>query len=224
MLKKFIKPLLKKFVKSTFGIWIISRLVALYIKIIFYTIKWDENQLLKIRQYNSQSVILVFWHGRMLMMPKIWNMPKLTNVMISIHSDGELIAKSIEALGYKTIRGSTGKGGAAAFRKALKILKSESIAITPDGPRGPRNKINGYLLDIAAISGRPILFVNYSVAKSKIAKSWDAMLVPKAFSHGAVLCSDPIYVTKDNKEQLLIDLEAQFNQITDKADQMVGMK
>ena len=48
--------------------------------------------------------------------------------MISLSRDGEFIARAAERLGFPPIRGSTGrgdraadKGGAAAFREALRL-------------------------------------------------------------------------------------------------------
>jgi lysophospholipid acyltransferase (LPLAT)-like uncharacterized protein len=84
----------------------------------------------------GKSLILAFWHGRLLMMPTLYK-GKEVAIPISLHQDGELISRTVKYFGVRSIRGSTTRGGFSAMREMLKASEDGyDIAITPDGPRG----------------------------------------------------------------------------------------
>ena len=98
---------------------------------------YGRQQLLD-RSAAEQRVVVTLWHGQML--PIVWAHRQPTAVMISEHRDGEIIARIIGQLGFSAIRGSTSRGGARVLLEAVQVLRSGTdIAITPDGPRGPRH-------------------------------------------------------------------------------------
>ena len=65
-----------------------------------------------------RAVILAFWHRHLLLMPFAYGRGRIT-VLISLHRDGELVARTMERLGYDTTRGSTTRGGFAGLRGLL---------------------------------------------------------------------------------------------------------
>ncbi|NOR64739.1 MAG: DUF374 domain-containing protein, partial [Candidatus Scalindua sp.] len=87
----------------------------------------------------GKHAIYAFWHAHMLL-PGYVGRNLDVKVLISQHRDGEYIAQVIQRLGYSVARGSTTRGGAKALLRMIKQIKEESIslAITPDGPKGPR--------------------------------------------------------------------------------------
>ena len=98
------------------------------------------------------------------MMPLSWKKEKKINMLISEHPDGQLISKTVKYFGINTIYGSSSKGGTKAIRNIIQSLKSgESVGITPDGPRGPRMKINSAIIKIASLTGYKILPLSCSV-------------------------------------------------------------
>lgn len=136
--------------------------------------------------YPSEPFIVAFWHGELLMQPflykKIRGQHKIS-VMISEHFDGEIIARIISFFGFSSIRGSSSKGGARALIEAIKTSKEgEDIAITPDGPRGPRHSVEGGIVALAQKTGAKIVVFNYQASRSWRLKSWDKFVVPKPFS------------------------------------------
>ncbi|MBN8827949.1 MAG: lysophospholipid acyltransferase family protein [Sphingobacteriia bacterium] len=221
------KRILKRILKSHAFIKILALLISIYLKFLHLTIRWQGESKDALKNYKKENVILVFWHGRMLMMPFLWPKPRKMNVLISHHSDGEIIAKTIEFLGYKLIRGSSSKGGTQALRSILTTLKNNSVAMTPDGPRGPRMKISGALTTIAKISGKPIILVTYSTEKAKVLKTWDKMILPKFFSKGYALASQPIYVNKriseEETKKLELEIEEKINNMTFEVDKIAGI-
>lgn len=222
-MKKFIKKILK----SRLFLFLLSKFIALYIRFIFLTIKWQGDSKHILKQYRNDKIILVFWHGRMLMMPFLWHNPKNMHVLISHHRDGEIIARTIKNIGYNLIRGSSSKGGVNAVKEIFKTLKNSAIAITPDGPRGPKRKIGGNLLAFAQKTGVPIILATYSTSNAKIMNSWDSMIIPKPFGKGIAFASDPIYIDKNLSDTELIDksreIEQIINDMTDLADKKMHL-
>ncbi|MBC8328083.1 MAG: lysophospholipid acyltransferase family protein, partial [Planctomycetes bacterium] len=104
-------------------------------------------------------------------------------VMISSHHDGELITRIVESLGFRTVRGSSTRGGSRALRQMLKAAKdAEGLVVTPDGPRGPAHSIASGVLFVAAATGRPLVATGFAASRAWRAGSWDRMIIPKPFS------------------------------------------
>jgi lysophospholipid acyltransferase (LPLAT)-like uncharacterized protein len=123
---------------------------------------------------------------------------------MSYHSDGEIVNRSTQLMGYETIRGSTKKGGFSALRRMIRVLKDGSdLALAPDGPNGPRYKAQRGIIDLSRLSGAPILPMAFSSSKRKIFKSWDAFLLPLPFSRGVFVWGEPIYVEDKGDEDYL---------------------
>jgi lysophospholipid acyltransferase (LPLAT)-like uncharacterized protein len=112
--------------------------------------------------------IVCFWHSRLLMMPfaKKWDPIK---VLISQHRDGEFIARVIQFFNVGTIRGSYKKMSISSLREIIGNLKAGiDIAITPDGPKGPRYAVKNGIIDLARLSGKTIVPVTYGAGKKKL--------------------------------------------------------
>ena len=163
----------KKILRTKLGYSIICWIGAKYIKFVSITNKWSfiNKKYVENLWKKNESFILCFWHGRLLMMPLSWNNKKKINVLISAHSDGQLLSKTVKYFDIKTIIGSSSKGGSEAIRNIIKSLKSGiSIGMTPDGPRGPRMKINSAIIKIASLTGNKIIPLSYSVKKKNFFK------------------------------------------------------
>ncbi len=129
----------------------------------------------------SGSVIACFWHGRLLLMPYAVKGVR-AKVLISRHRDGEFIARVIRFFGLDTVRGSHRKGGVTSIRELIVAMRDGwNIAITPDGPKGPRHKIKEGLVELARISGKPIVPVSYGAAKKKRSIPGTASFFPSLF-------------------------------------------
>ncbi len=183
------------------------------------------------RRYLDQesNIIGCFWHARMIMMFHAWKHSDRSrfHMLISAHRDGRVIAKSIENLGFKTVEGSSRRGGASALVTLKRTLdKGGAIGMTPDGPKGPRMRAKNGAVKAAQMTGRPILPVTGSVSFRKVFNSWDRFLLPLPFSRGVILWGTPILVERDaSKEKLELyrqQLEEQLNKLTAEADQTFG--
>src|SRR5947199_4196044 len=100
--------------------------------------------------------IFAFWHEYMLL-PLYLYARRDIHVLVSRHADGELVAGMAEALGYSTVRGSSTRGGIEAVRRILRLGPGHDVAVSPDGPRGPRRRVQPGLVYLAARTGLPVV-------------------------------------------------------------------
>ncbi len=145
----------------------------------------------------GERVIVTFWHGRLLMMPFAYRSQSAA-ILISQHRDGEYIARIAGRLGFSVVRGSATRGGARAFRRLVQVLRSESnVAITPDGPKGPRRRVKSGVVELSRLSGMAILPVSFGAWPRTLLNSWDEFLVPHPFARGVYAWGEPIYVPSE---------------------------
>lgn len=142
----------------------------------------------------GERIIFAFWHGRLLMMPFAYP-GKPVATLISQHRDGEYISRIAVVFGSRVIRGSATRGGVRAFKQMILALKEGlDLVITPDGPKGPRAKVKSGVIELAKLTGAPIVPVTFSAARRRSLKSWDAFLLPLPFSRAVYIWGEPIYV------------------------------
>ena len=138
-------------------------------------ITWRGLENLEEVRKKGEKVLWTFWHGRLLVLCFSHRQQRI-HVLVSEHRDGEYIARTIEGLGFVAVRGSSSKGGAKAiFQMVAKGQDGYDIAITPDGPRGPRYKVQPGVIYIAQWSGLPILPLSNSAQKAWRLKSWEPL-------------------------------------------------
>lgn len=140
------------------------------------------------------------WHGRMIVALPI-HAPLGWHVLVSASGDGDISEKLLEANGYKVIRGSSSRGGARALRAMLKVLdEGVTLAITPDGPRGPMHSMNPGLAFMARATGRLVVPIGFACDRAWHASSWDRFTIPKPFARICVVYGEPVGVARDADE------------------------
>jgi lysophospholipid acyltransferase (LPLAT)-like uncharacterized protein len=139
----------------------------------------------------GRPVILALWHGQLL--PLLWlHRGEGVSVLISEHRDGEIVAQVAEAIGLRTVRGSTSRNAARALVGLVRELQSgHEIAITPDGPRGPARRFAPGALVASQRSGAPVVAIGVSCARAWHLRSWDRFMIPKPFARITVAYSEP---------------------------------
>lgn len=204
-------------------------LASLYIRLVWASGRWRiENAHIPETFWDQgKPFILSFWHGRLLMMMKIWRRGMPIHMLISHHRDGLLIARTSAHFGISTIAGSSTRGGSGALRALLKMLKSGGcVGITPDGPKGPRMHAADGVIALAKLSGCPILPATYAASPRRLLNSWDRFLVPKPFGKGVFIWGEPIHVPRDASDEqlaeLMLRLETVMNDLSIRADTLVG--
>jgi lysophospholipid acyltransferase (LPLAT)-like uncharacterized protein len=138
-------------------------------------------------------VIFCCWHGTLLPLLFLARGRGL-RIVVSRHRDGEVAARVAARLGCRTIRGSTGRGGVAALLGALRGEEPGDLALTPDGPRGPRGHFQAGAVFLAARSGLPLVLVGCDAERGWRFSSWDRFLVPAPFTRVRLVLADPLFV------------------------------
>jgi lysophospholipid acyltransferase (LPLAT)-like uncharacterized protein len=170
----------------------------------------------------GENAIGVFWHGRLLMTPLVYGGRGL-QILISRHRDGELTSRTVRYFGLGTIRGSSTRGGIAGIKGLVRALqKGYDVAIAPDGPRGPRCKVQPGVIQVAKLSGRPIFPFTFSATPRKVLHTWDRFIIPLPFSRGVFVWGEPIWVDhaegEEGMKQKALVLERRLQEITERAD------
>lgn len=193
------------------------------------SIRWVEVNPEPARQLwlGGQRVILAFWHNRMLMAPFFYRGRGL-KILISRHTDGEIIRRVMLYFGFGSVRGSSTRGGAEAFRALLRsVEQGKDIVITPDGPRGPRYKVQKGIVELARKTGLPIIAVSFSTKHRLEIPSWDRLVLPRPFTQGVFIWDHPLWVPpqadSSQREILREALEERMKLITKAADDYFGV-
>ena len=137
-------------------------------------------------------VIIAFWHAQQLMIP-IGYRGTRAHVLISQHGDGEIIARIIARFGHGAVRGSSTRGGAKALRALIKLARSgQDVAVTPDGPKGPRHVAKLGVIQLAKVTGLPIVPLAFACSKKNFLRAGIATWSRTRFREGCfstAICS-----------------------------------
>jgi lysophospholipid acyltransferase (LPLAT)-like uncharacterized protein len=146
----------------------------------------------------GEAVVFVTWHGRLLPLLYLYRSRGIV-MLVSQHRDGEYLARIGRRLGYDAVRGSSTRGGYPALRALVrKIRDGRSLAITPDGPQGPREQFKAGALQVARITGAPVIPVMAGARRAWWIEGWDRFLVPKPFARIRVAVGKPQRIPRDS--------------------------
>lgn len=190
-------------------------------------IKWKvvgEENFKRFKEKKERAIFAV-WHGRMFI-PMYYLKGEEIYGIVSPSQDGEYFARIFSKFGYKTIRGSTGRKSISAVISAIKILKEEKfIAITPDGPRGPKEKVQPGVIYLASKTATPIIPTGATCKYKKFLNTWDNSLLPLPGGVGVIVFGEPVYIP-GNLEMDMIEyyaeiLEKELKKVNQIAEEMV---
>lgn len=223
--------MLKRLLRTDIGREVASRLLAALIRGIWRSIRWQtlHPEIAAEALKSDEPIIGAFWHNRIMLMTEIWTSDRPLAMLQSAHSDGRLIARTIEHLGIRDIVGSSGKGkgGSQALRAMLKALKDGiAVAVTPDGPRGPRMRVAGGIIMLAKMSGATIYPVTWNVSRRRVLRTWDRFVLALPFGRGVYVWGEPLKVPRDaddtTLEALRLELENRLTRICAEGDAALG--
>jgi lysophospholipid acyltransferase (LPLAT)-like uncharacterized protein len=172
----------------------------------------------------KEPFVWALWHGRMLL--PIWlHRGEGVATMASKSKDGEIIARWLARNGYRPVRGSTSKGGAAALLALIDAMESGApAALTIDGPKGPPRTVTPGILTLVRKTKAWILPVSASASRPKFLKSWDRYLVPMSFSRNLVIYGEPFQIGQQSDEQASARIKASLDELTAEADRRLGVQ
>ena len=192
---------MRKKIFRSISVVVLPFIAQLLIRLIYRTCKITYN----LSKEPKEPYIVAFWHGELLLQPYIYKkmrkLPKI-GVMISDHFDGELIARTIGYFGFSTLRGSSSKRAASVLLEAIRKMKDGyDIAITPDGPRGPRHSVADGIVAIAQKMNAKIVIQHVRPDRYWQLKSWDRFIIPKPFSKVELIALKPFSIDNMSKEE-----------------------
>lgn len=188
--------------KQRFVGWLIPWLILFVCKFLSISIRWSFVGE-RYDPHKPERHIFAFWHARLLMMGVgLKGCPGYT--LISEHRDGGYIADTLHLMGFKTVRGSSTRGGARALLQMVRKSREEhcDFGITPDGPQGPREQVQIGTVQLAKKTGLPLRAVCYATKRHWRANSWDRFYIPKPFTQGVFVIGEPVYAGEDDEETL----------------------
>lgn len=140
--------------------------------------------------------IHLFWHEYILF-PLYLRGRCNVAMLLSRHRDAEILSRVALHLGFELVRGSTRRGGVAAVRQLLRNDRQVNLAITPDGPRGPRRHMAPGAIYLASKLGLPIVATGYGFDRPWRAGSWDRFAIPRPYSRARAVPSPEIHIPAD---------------------------
>jgi lysophospholipid acyltransferase (LPLAT)-like uncharacterized protein len=205
---------------------------ALAVRALGVTLRLSETGVdaLRLRWAQDQPLIYAVWHGRILMIP--WLTARLrrtrgarvVRVLASRSRDGELVARWVTRFGLSVVRGSSSRGGAEALRAlAASVRAGQDVAVVPDGPLGPRERVQDGIVVLAAATGAPIVPLAFAAHPARRLASWDRFLIPLPFARAAVVFGAAATVSRDvDRETARVHVERALRDVTELADRLVG--
>jgi hypothetical protein len=210
-------------------------LLGSYIALVIRTSRWElvgAGPALA-RVAAGQPLILAFWHERL---PLITNLFRLAitqepavarispHVLVSQHRDGRFIGDAVSRFGYTMIYGSSRRGGGPALVEMIRALRAgDPVALTPDGPRGPRRQAAPGVAQLAALSGVVVVPVGGASTRHRILPSWDRMMLPLPFGRAVLVMGAPILVLRDGADAALPAITEALNAACAAADAACGI-
>ena len=171
--------------------------ISLILRILGRTIRWKKRYEFR----KDRGKIYALWHGHALGLA-LFGMDRNIVVLVSRYRDGEIAARILHELGFKTVRGSSEeglrkeqKGGRRAVLELIELLKKgENVAITVDGPKGPPRRVKEGVIYLSQKTGASILPVAVKFEDFWELNTWDRLIIPKPFTRGEVIIGEEIKV------------------------------
>jgi len=206
------------------GRWAIARVGGAFLDALLRTVRFEVHGCEHYERTwgEGRPVLFALWHGRLLPC-SYYHRGEGLATLISQHRDGDYIAKIVEGWGIEAIRGSSSRGGTAALRQMVRTLRHSAIAVTPDGPRGPREQVKPGLIAAARLARVAIVPVSAGADRAWWFEGWDRFLVPKPFATIRLRYGAPIEVPVDADPEsarlLTARVEEELNRLTRLVDE-----
>ncbi len=193
---------MRKRILQSIAVAVVPIIGALIIRLIHFTSKktfhLPEN-------IPDEPFITAVWHGDLLMQSYLYKKLRRTprmKIIISEHFDGQLIADTMKYMGLGSIRGSSRRGGARVLIQAIGMLKKGfDVAVTPDGPKGPRHSVADGVVVMAQKTEAKVIVLHCKPSKYWQVNSWDRFTIPKPFGHLEFFASEPLDLTGMDLEE-----------------------
>ena len=205
----------------------VTGVAAAFLNPLFATLKFEvqggEHHEALVR--SGKPFIYALWHGRLLPL-SYYHRNRGIATLISKSADGDYLAAFLRGWGFHPVRGSSSRGGMEAVRQLVRLARTgRPLAITPDGPRGPMQKMKPGVLVTAQLAGIPILPLSGTADRAWWPGKWDRFLIPRPFARVKVRYERPMHIARGatpvELEQNGLELENLLNRMTAELDASV---
>jgi lysophospholipid acyltransferase (LPLAT)-like uncharacterized protein len=165
--------------------------------------------------------IYVFWHEYILIPLHMRGHCNLA-MLLSRHRDADILLEVANHMGFDYVRGSTFGGGSTALRELERKGKHMNLAITPDGPRGPRRVLAQGPIYLASKLGLPVVAMGFGYSNPWRLGTWDRFAIPKPYSRARTVVSPamsiPPQLDREGVEHYRLQVERLLNRLTCEAE------
>ena len=182
---------------------LLGKLLGWAMKLITATLRVDLHNPGRIGDPNTPvpPMILMLWHNRFFVVPAVWlrmlRAKRQMSILTSASRDGDMVANAMAVFGFEAIRGSSSRRAVAALVGLKRALEDgQDVCLTPDGPRGPRYKVQAGAIKLAEATGAPIVPVHVRFSSAWRLGTWDRFVIPCPFSRVTVTFGEPLHVQK----------------------------
>jgi lysophospholipid acyltransferase (LPLAT)-like uncharacterized protein len=203
-------------------LWTLPPLVAALLRVLQTTLRYEE--IVEEGGHRDQqdgASVWCFWHRCLLPAACFFQGRSRTTLLISASFDGELIARTIDRMGYETVRGSSSRSGAGGLRALARAVGAGATAVIPgDGPRGPRYLLKPGIAKLAQLTRLPVNSFYLLPQRKWTLRSWDAFIVPKPFSRVVMVWGRPVPPPDsiDAEEHARLAVEATLERLRELAE------
>jgi lysophospholipid acyltransferase (LPLAT)-like uncharacterized protein len=227
----------KKLVRTPWVQSALAWLMSAYLSLTLATMRWrfENRAAAEKAARDATGAIGCFWHGRIGIAPICRRVlgAKPRRVLISNSPDGEFIAKVVRKLGFPAIRGSSttdprrNRRSVEAFREAVSFLEEGgAVVVTPDGPRGPPERMPEGPVMLARVRETPVFLVGLAARPTLVLRSWDRTRIPLPFGRGCVVFDGPLTIASDSGPQAVesarIEWQTRLCAAQARAEQLLG--
>ena len=202
-------------------------LIGLFIRAVAVTIRFRLDD--RSRSFNGapgEKFIFAVWHNRLALCLMLYQRyvvrfapDRRMAAIVSASRDGGLLARILEHFNVEPVRGSSSRRGSQALLELRTwAARGYDLAITPDGPRGPRYVVQDGVMSLAQVTGLPIVPASYHLSWKIRLKSWDGFQIPLPFSRCEVFAGRIMHVPREatdaEREELRKQLETELRAIS----------
>lgn len=175
-----------------------SGAIETYMPTLDYKVAYYETHVDPAFVGDGRNRLYIFWHEYMQFFIYLRRNCNLA-MLLSRHSDADILEKVAHQFGFGTVRGSTARGGAAAIREMMKKADGENwhLTITPDGPRGPRRKMAPGAVFLASKLGMPLVPLGVGYDRPWRTPTWDRFAVPRPGTRARLIAGPEVLVPPD---------------------------
>ena len=193
-------------------VWLVGSLLNAYGQLFLITSRLRieaDPEVERLVREQRVPVIYALWHSHVFFVPLFRTFERRpVSVLLSAHRDAQIVGVAARLRGIRLVFGSSTRGGAKAYLQLLTVLQSgESVVMTPDGPKGPAERVKSGVIRLAQQSGCAIVPVALASSRLHRLKSWDRSLLPLPFSKAVFELGAPLYCPD---EALLEPLQQQL--------------